>query len=64
MYLYVGNRTPGLKIFFWSFKFAILLEKIFRDPLESENIFFSEVPFVGTLNLCLRLPDNMQKMKN
>ena len=64
MYLYVGNRAPGLKKYFLVIKVCDFAQKDFRDPLESENIFFSKVPFVGTLNLCLRMPDNMQKTKN
>ena len=40
------------------------LQAIIEDHLiESENIFVFKVPLVGTLNLCLRLPDNMQKTK-
>ena len=28
-----------------------------------QNIFFFKVPFVGTLNLCLKMPDTEQKTR-
>ena len=52
-----------LKKYFLTFRFMILPNKDFRDPLKSENVFVFKVPLVGTLNLCLRLPDHMQKTK-
>ena len=52
-----------LKKYFLTFRFMILPNKDFRDPLKSENVFVFKVPLAGTLNLCLRLPDHMQKTK-
>ena len=55
----VKNSKSFLVIYVCNFA-----QKDFRDIWESENIFVFKVPLVGTLNLCLRLPDNMQKTEN
>ena len=64
MFLNVGIRTPGLKNYLLVIYVCDFAQKDFRDPLESEKNFVFKVPLVGTLNLCLRLPENMQKTKN
>ena len=33
------------------------------EPFIGQNIFVFKVPFVGTLNLCLRMPDTKQKTR-
>ena len=53
MYLYVCNRTLGLKNCFLVIKVFDFAQKNFQDPLESEIFFVFKVPLVDTLNLCL-----------
>ena len=43
------------------------LLKAIEDPQEhiiSQNIFIFKIPFVGTINLCLKMPDELQKTRN
>ena len=37
--------------------------KDIAEPFIGQNIFVFKVPFVGTLNLCLRIPDTKQKTR-
>ena len=34
------------------------------DPLKSRKMKCPKIPVVGTLNLCLKMPDNMKKTRN
>ena len=38
-----------------------LASKDSQTPFVGQNIFVLKVPFVGTLNLCLKMPDTDQK---
>ena len=40
-----------------------LAPKNIAEPFIGQNIFVFKVPFVGTLNLCLRMPDTKQKTR-
>ena len=38
-------------------------QKDIAEPFIGQNIFVFKVPFVGTLNLCLKKPDTEQKTR-
>ena len=40
-----------------------LASKDIAEPFIGQNIFVFKVPFVGTLNLCLKMPDTEQKTR-
>ena len=49
-----------------SFSFILvcdLASKDIAEPFIGQNIFVFKVPFVGTLNLCLKMPDTVQKTR-
>ena len=54
----------ALKKSFLSILVCDLASKDGQIPFIGQNIFVFKVPFVGTLNLCLKMPDPEQKTKN
>ena len=56
-------RDNGLKKSFSFILVCNLASKDIAEPFIGQNIFVFKVPFVGTLNLCLRMPDTEQKTR-
>ena len=63
MCLYIGMGFTALKK---SFLCILVCDQTSEDsqaPFVGQNIFVFKVPFVGTLNLCLKMPDTEQKTR-
>ena len=43
--------------------FSLILVCDIAEPFIGQNIFVFKIPFVGTLNLCLKMPDTEQKTR-
>ena len=63
MCLYIGIGLTALKKWFLSILVCDLTSEDSQVPFVSQNIFVFKVPFVGTLNLCLKMPDTEQKTR-
>ena len=63
MYLYIGMGITALKMSFLSILVCDLAPEDSQTPFMGQNIFVFKVPFVGTLNLCLEMPDTEQKTR-
>ena len=64
MCIYIGMGFMALKKSFLSILVCDLASKDSLNPFMGQNIFVFKVPFVGTLNLCLKMPDTEQKNRN
>ena len=64
MCLYIGMGFMALKKSFLSILVCDLASEDSQSPFIGQNIFVFKVPFVGTLNLCLKMPDTEQKTRN
>ena len=63
MCLYIGMGFTALKKSFLSILVCNLASEDSLIPFIGQNIFVFKVPFVGTLNLCLKMPDTEQKTR-
>ena len=63
MYLYICMGFTALKMSFLSILVWDLAPEDSQTPFMSQNIFVIKVPFVGTPNLCLKMPDTEQKTR-
>ena len=63
MCLYIGMGFMALKKSFLSILVCDLASEDSQSPFIGQNIFVFKVPFVGTLNLCLKMPDTEQKTR-
>ena len=63
MYLYICMGFTTLKMSFLSILVWDLAPEDSQTPFMSQNIFVIKVPFVGTPNLCLKMPDTEQKTR-
>ena len=61
MCLYIGMGFTALKNLFLSILVCDLAPEDSQTPFIGKNIFVFKVLFVGTLNLCLRMPESEQK---
>ena len=64
MYLYIGMGFTALKMSFLSILVYNLASEDSQNPYIGLNIFVFKVPFVGTINLCLKMPDTENKTRN
>ena len=63
MCLYIGMGFTALKKLFLSILVCDLAPEDSQTPFIGKNIFVFKVPFVGSLNLCLKMPDTEQKTR-
>ena len=63
MCLYIGMGLTALKKYFLSILVCDRTSEDSQAPFVGQNIFVFKVPFVGTLNLCLKMPDTEQKTR-
>ena len=64
MCLYIISMGfTALKKSFLSFLVCDSASEDSQNPFRGQNIFVFKVPFVGTLNLCLKMPNTEQKTK-
>ena len=63
MCLYIGIGFMTLKKSFLSILVWDLASEDSQIPFIGQNIFVFKVPFVCTLNLCLKMPDTDQKTR-
>ena len=65
MCLYIISMGfTALKKSFLSFLVCDSVSEDSQNPFRGQNIFVFKVPFVGTLNLCLKMPDTEQKTRS
>ena len=63
MCLYIGMGFMALKKIILSILVCQLASKESQIPFLGQNIFVFKIPFVGTLNLCLKMPDTEEKTR-
>ena len=62
--VYIGMGFVALKKSFLSILVCDLASEDSWTPFTGQNIFVFKVPFVETLNLCLKMPDTEEKTRN
>ena len=63
MCLHIGMGFMALKKEFLSILVCDRAPEDSQNPFLGQNTFVFKVPFVGTLNLCLKMPDTEQKTR-